>query len=107
MRTKARPASTVRITFRQILETTRKSAAGLMWDRAEQFSRLRHLAKAMHRAKTARRCGEYKAKLLGRLIRVAPDLVKVIPATDSDGLCSIRFQTRGQLHLPPRYIYEV
>lgn len=107
MRVKARTVSTVRITFRQILEASRKSAAGLMWDRAEQFSQLRHLAKAMHRAKTARRCGEYKAKLLGRLIRVAPDLVKIIPATDLDGLCSIRFPNRGQLHLPPRYMYEV
>jgi len=107
MRAKAHPAPNARITFRQIVEAARQSAAGLMWDRAEQFSRLRHLAKAMHRAKTARRCGEYKAKLLGRLIRVAPDLVKVVPATDSDGLCSIRFPNRGQLHLPPRYMYEV
>jgi hypothetical protein len=105
MRAKARPAASVRVTFRQILEATRTSAAGLMWDRAEQFSRLRHLAKSAHRPRTARRCGEFKAKLLGRLIRVAPDLVKVVPATDSDGLCSIRFQKRGQLHLPPRYIY--
>src|SRR5262249_48481460 len=93
-----------RITFRQILESTRKTAAGLLWDRAEQFSKLRHLAKSTHHAKTARRCGEYKARLLGRLIRVAPDLVKVTLASDSSELFSVRFQKRGQLHLPPRYV---
>lgn len=104
MRAKARPVTSVRVTFRQILEASRKSAASLMWDRAEQFSRLRHLAKSAHRARTARRCGEFKAKLLGRLICVAPDLLKMVPATDSDGLCSVRFQDRGRLHLPPRYL---
>jgi hypothetical protein len=105
MRAKARPAASVRLTFRQILETSRKASAGLLWDRAEQFSKLRHLAKSKHRARTARRCGEYKARLLSRLIRVAPDLVKVVPATDSDRLYSVRFQKRGQLHLPPRYVF--
>src|SRR5262245_8848324 len=106
MRAKARPAASARITFRQILEASRKTAAAFMWDRAKQFSKLRHLAKLNHRARTARRCGEYKAKLLGHLIHVAPDLVRVVPATDSDGLCSVRFQQRGQLHLPPRYVFN-
>ena len=104
MPAKARPVSSARITFRQILEASRTAAAGHLWDRAELFSKLRHLAKLKHRAKTARRCGEYKAKLLGRLIRVAPDLVKVVPASDSDRLFSVRFLKRSQLHLPPCYV---
>jgi hypothetical protein len=92
------------LTFRQIVESTRTTAAGILWDRAELFSKLRHLAIAKHRRKTARRCGEMKARLLGQLLRVAPDLVKVVPASDSDLLFSVRFRKRGQLHLPPRYV---
>ena len=107
MSERTRPASCDHQTFRQIVEANLPLAAGRMWDRAEQFSKLRHLAKAKRRARTARRCGEYKARLLGRLLRVAPDLVKLIPATDSDRLFSVWFRRRGRLHIPPRYIYEL
>lgn len=103
MKTKNR-SLTPRVTFRQMVAELRPEAVDHLWLQAVQFSRLRHLAVESKKSRAARRCGECKARLIGKVCRLAPELVKVVPASDSERLFSVRYRHRGWLHLPPRYV---
>lgn len=92
-----------RATFREHFEETRLAAARILWQRAVQVSKLRHLARLREQTRLARRLGETKAKLIFEVCRLAPELVRVIHASDHERLFSVRFGD-SRLHLPLRLL---
>ena len=104
MKRKMRPAAVhPRTTFRELFEDTRLAAADAIWQRAIQVSKLRHLACLNERSRLARRLGEVKAKLIYEVCRLAPELVRIINASDHDRLFSVHFRA-SRLHLPLRLL---
>lgn len=90
-----------RLTFREVLEMTRESAAESAWSRAEQASRLRHLVIAQHRFRAARVLGEIKQKALRCVATLVPEQISL--EVDSDyliGQPSVCWPGHGRLHLP-------
>jgi hypothetical protein len=105
MKQKARLcAAPSRMTFKELAESCRLEAADSIWHRAIVVSKLRHLARTKERTKLARRLGEVKARLIKEVCHLAPELVRVVRASDHDRLFSVRYRGGSRLHLPLRLV---
>ena len=90
-----------RPTFRDLLEQTRKQAAGLAWERAKLASSMRHHAAATGQRGAARALASVKRRAVTRAISLMPRAIRV--SVDEDyhvGLLSISWRGHGRLHLP-------
>ena len=94
-----------RLTFKDILNSTRVLAAQNAWSRAILASRLRHMVVATERRSSARILAAVKRRAIMCAIQIVPDMIQI--AIDDDfhvGCYSIRWPGRGALHLPPNTI---
>ncbi len=90
-----------RLTFKEILETTKEKAAESAWGRAADASRLRRRLTTQRRFAAAQSCGEIKARALELAASLLPERVRVTIDDDYQvGLLSIRWKGRGRFHLP-------
>lgn len=90
-----------RPTFRELLEQTRKEAAGLAWERAKLASSMRHYAAVTGQRRAARALASVKRRAVTRAISLLPGTIRV--SVDEDlhvGLLSIGWRGHGRLHLP-------
>lgn len=90
-----------RPTFRELLEQTRKAAAGLAWERAKLASSMRHYAAVTGQRRAARALASVKRRAVTRVISLLPGTIRV--SVDEDyhvGLLSIGWRGHGRLHLP-------
>ena len=89
-----------RPTFQLICESSRHEAAEAVWRRAGQASRLRHVAIAQGRPRTARRLASLKRDAIRQVLRLNPKTVHVTVDPHDVRLLSVRWPGHGKLHLP-------
>lgn len=90
-----------RLTFREIVDMERVTAARIAWDRACVASHLRRAVVSQGRRKSARQLASVKLEAIKLAFRLAPECLTVgIDGEYQIGLPSIRWAGRGRLHLP-------
>lgn len=90
-----------RPTFRDLVEQTRKEAAGRAWERAKLASSMRHYAALTGQRRAARALASVKRRAVTRAMSLLPGEIRV--SVDEDyhvGLLSIGWRGHGRLHLP-------
>ena len=97
-----------RLTFREMVDMERVTAAKIAWDRACVASRLRRTVVAQGRWKSARQLSALKLKDIKLAFRLAPEYLTVgIDGEYQIGLPSIRWAGRERLHLPAGSAWEL
>ena len=90
-----------RLTFREMVDMERVTAARIAWNRARLASRLRRTVVAQGRRKSAGQLSALKLKDIRLAFRLAPEYLTVgIDGEYQTGLPSICWAGRGRLHLP-------
>jgi hypothetical protein len=89
------------VTMKQVVESTRETAAANSWQRARQASWMRKLLRQEGKPSQSKICAAIKIQAIRQLLQIAPESIQVsIDDVYQVGLLQVRYKDGSTLHLP-------